>query len=155
MRDLIYFVTCGFWTNRQVWNELPLNSSNSRGLHKRQSSFVRLSFYYPCYFRDKVINCEVLCSHELCFQVSWWRRVSPNTGNWVCVFFSFFPPSYCFSIFSPSNAHTHTNKEGAKTRGKAERRQRAVRFTRFLDYRLMFDSGRSFSLKNDLILPPY
>ena len=47
---------------QQVWNELPLNSSNSRGLHKRESSFVRLSFDYPCYFRDKVINCEV-CVH--------------------------------------------------------------------------------------------
>ena len=54
MRNLIYCVTCGFWTNRQAWNEVPLNSSNSRGLHKRQSIFVRLSFYYPCYFRDKV-----------------------------------------------------------------------------------------------------
>ena len=85
---------------------------------------------------------------------SWKRRASLNPGNWVCLFF-FFPPSYRFSIFSRSNAHTHTNKEGAKTRGKAERRQRAVRFTRFLDYRLMFDSGRSFSLKNDLIRPPY
>ena len=83
---------------------------------------------------------------------SWRRRASPNPGNWVCVFFS---PSYRFSIFSRSNAHTHTNKEGAKTRGKAERRQRAVRFTRFLDYRLMFDSERSFSLKYDLICPPY
>ena len=86
---------------------------------------------------------------------SWRRRASPNPGNWVCVFFFFFSPSYSFSILSQSNAHTHTNKEGAKTRGKAERRQRAVRFTRFLDYRLMFDSGRSFSLKNDLIRPPY
>ena len=75
-----------------------------------------------------------------------------------CVFFSFsifFFPSPRFSIFSRSNAHTHTNKEGAKTHGKAERRQRAVRFTRFLDYRLMFDSGRSFSLKYDLIRSPY
>ena len=71
-----------------------------------------------------------------------------------CVSFFFFFSSYRFSIFSRSNAHTHTNKEGAKTRGKAERRQRAVRFTRFLDYRLMFDSGRSFSLKYDLIRPP-
>ena len=85
---------------------------------------------------------------------SWQRRASLNPGNWVCLFF-FFSPSYRFSIFSRSNAHTHTNKEGAKTRGKAERRQRAVRVTRFLDYRLMFDSGRSFSLKNDLIRPPY
>ena len=73
-----------------------------------------------------------------------------------CVsFFLFFLPSYRFRIVSRSNAHTHTNKEGAKTRGKAERRQRAVRFTRFLDYRLIFDSGCSFSLKYDLIRPPY
>ena len=86
---------------------------------------------------------------------SWRRRASPNPGNWVCVFFSFFSPSYRFSIFSRSNAHTHTNKEGAKTRGKAERRQRAVRFTRFLDYRLNVWLGASNSLKKDLIRPPY
>ena len=86
---------------------------------------------------------------------SWRRRASPNPGNWVCVFFSFFPHPTALAFFSRSNAHTHKNKEGAKTRGKAERRQRAVRFTRFLNYRLMFDSGRSFSLKNDLIRPPY
>ena len=65
-----------------------------------------------------------------------------------------FPRSSCFFVHFFA-AHTHTNKEGAKTRGRAERRQRAVRFTRFLDYRLMFDLGRSFSLKNDLIRPPY
>ena len=42
---------------------------------------------------------------------------------------------------SRSNAHTHKNKGGANRRGKAERRQRAVlRFTRFVDYELMFDS---------------
>ena len=68
-----------------------------------------------------------------------------------CVSFSPFFLSSRFSIFSRSNAHAHPDKEGAKTRGKAERRQRAVCFTRFLDYRLMFDSGRSFSL----IRPPY
>ena len=61
MCDLIYFVTCGFWTDRKVWNELPLNSSSSRGPYKQQSIFVRLSFCH-CYFRDKVINCEV-CVH--------------------------------------------------------------------------------------------
>ena len=43
---------------------------------------------------------------------------------------------------SRSNAHTHTIKGGTKTRGKANRRQRAVRLltTRFVDYELMFDS---------------
>ena len=49
-----------------------------------------------------------------------------------CVsFFLFFPHPTALAFF---HAHTHTNKEGAKTNGKAERRQRAVRFTRFLDY---------------------
>ena len=43
-------------------------------------------------------------------------------------------------------SHTHTNKEGGKTRGKAEMSKGAVRFTRFVDYRLMFDSGCLFSL---------
>ena len=72
-----------------------------------------------------------------------------------CVSLFPFSPSSRFSVFSRSNAHTHTNKEGAKTRGKAKLRQRVVRFTRFLDYRLMFDSWHSFSLKNDLIRPSY
>ena len=40
-----------------------------------------------------------------------------------------------------------TIKGDAKRHGKAERRQKAVhRFTRFVDYELMFDSRRSFSL---------
>ena len=41
-------------------------------------------------------------------------------------FFSFFPHPTALAFF---HDQTHTNKEGAKTRGKAERRQRAVRFT--------------------------
>ena len=82
---------------------------------------------------------------------SWRKRANP--GNWVCVFFSFFSLPTVLAFFH-DQTHTHTNKEGAKTRGKAKRRQRAVRFTRFLDYRLMSDSGLSFSLKYDLILPP-
>ena len=111
-------------------------------------------------FRDETDLVHVFCFFSCLVKFpareanSWRRRASPNPGNWVCVLF-FFSPSYSFSIFSRSNAHTHTNKEGAKTRGKAERRQRAVRFTWFLDYRLIFDSGHSFSLKNDLIRPPY
>ena len=81
-------------------------------------------------------------------------RVRTLAIECVSFFLFFFSSSYRFSIFLRSNAHTHTNKEGAKTGGKAERRQRAVRFTLFLDYRLMSDSGLSFSLKYDLILPP-
>ena len=62
---------------------------------------------------------------QACEANSWRRSASSNPGNWVCVlsfflsfflyfslalflFFSFFPPT--FSIFSRSNAHTHTNK---------------------------------------------
>ena len=72
-----------------------------------------------------------------------------------CVFY-FFSPSYTVLAFFHDQTHTLTQtRKVAKTRGKAERRQRAVRFTRFLDYILMFDSGRSFSLKYDLIRPPY
>ena len=87
-------------------------------------------------------------------EASSWRR---REGSAIeRVFFSVFKfSSYRFSIFSRSNAHTHISKEGAKTRGKAEGRQSPVLFTRFLDYRLMFDSGRSFSLKYYLIRSPY
>ena len=46
----------------------------------------------------------------------------------VCLFL-FFSPSYRFSFFLRSHAHTHINKEGAKTRGKVEKRQRGARFT--------------------------
>ena len=72
-----------------------------------------------------------------------------------CVFFSFFFfPSSRFSIF---HDQTHTLTQTRKVRRDAERPKgdRAVRFTRFLDYRLMFDLGCSFSLKYDLIHPPY
>ena len=60
-----------------------------------------------------------------------------------------------FSIFSRSNAHTHTNKRVRRFAETAERRQRAVLFTRFLDHiycKLIFDS---FSLKYDMIRSPY
>ena len=43
---------------------------------------------------------------------------------------------FCF-FFLRSNAHTHINKEGANTLGKAERRQTAARFTQFLNYRFV------------------
>ena len=70
---------------------------------------------------------------------SWRRRASSNPGNGVCVFFSRFSfPSYRFSVlFLQSNAYTHINKEGANTLGKAERRQRAARFTTFLNCRFV------------------
>ena len=64
-----------------------------------------------------------------------------------CVsFFLFFSLPTVLAFFLRSNAHTHTNKEGAKRRGKAEMSKGAVRFTRFVNYRLMFDSGCLFSL---------
>ena len=70
---------------------------------------------------------------------SWRRRASSNPGSRVCVFFSRFSfPSYRFSVlFLRSNAHTHINKEGANTLGKAERRQRAACFTQFMKYRFV------------------
>ena len=140
MRDLIYFVTCGFWTNRQVWNDLPLNSSNSRGLHKRQSIFVRLSFYYPCYFRDKVINCEV------CVHMKYVSKLAGGEG-WVrilaikCVsFFLFFSVPTALAFFH-DQTHTLTQTRKVRRHGERPKGDRTVRFTRFLDYRFMFDSG--------------
>ena len=58
---------------------------------------------------------------------SWRRRATSNPSNWVCVFFSFFSfPTVLAFFFLRSNAHTHINKEKAKTCGKAERRQRVA-----------------------------
>ena len=105
-----------------------------------------------------------------CFLAVWWSfrqakltvdgeaRARILAIEFVC-FFSFFLSFlflfiFTFSILfkktyrffndlasSRSKAHTHKNKGGANRRGKAERRQRAVRrFTRFVDYELMFDS---------------
>ena len=69
-------------------------------------------------------------------------------------FFSFF----LFFFFVPTSSIFFTIKRThsrSKRRGKAERRRRTVRFTRFVDYRLMFDSGRSFTLEYNLIRSPY
>ena len=65
-------------------------------------------------FRDETGLAHVFCFFSCLVKFpareanSWRRRASPNPGDWACVFFS---PSYSFSIFSRSNAHTHTNKE--------------------------------------------
>ena len=93
-----------------------------------------------------------------------WRSASSNPDLAIefvyffsfFLFFSFF--SFLLLAFFHDQTHTgtHTIKGGAQRRGKVERRHwRAVRFTRFVDYRLMFDSGRSFSLQYDLIRSPY
>ena len=85
---------------------------------------------------------------------SWRRRGSSNPGNWVCVFFSL-PPFLAF-FHDQTHTLTQTRKVQRHAEIKAKRRQKAVRFTRFLDYRLIFDSGRSVSLKYHLIRPrPY
>ena len=102
---------------------------------------LTVSFYLYLYLKLR----------EKCFffrrWVTWsWYNIQRWNGSCIkfpCASFLFFP-SYRFSIFSRTNAHTQTNKESARRRGKPERRQRAVRFTRFLDFRLMFDSGRTF-----------
>ena len=44
----------------------------------------------------------------------------------VCLFVFFFPFLPFWIFFSRSKAYTNINKEGAKTCGKAEMRQRAV-----------------------------
>ena len=63
------------------------------------------------------------------------------------LFFFSFQLLACFHDLS--NAHTHTNKGGAREetrKGRKDRNWKAVRFTRFVDYRLMFNSRRSVSL---------
>ena len=81
--------------------------------------------------------------------------------NLVCgVFFSlsfffFLLPSFS-TFFSHDQTHTLTQtREVRRFAENVRRRQRAVRFTRFLDYRyykLIFDS---FSLKYDMIRSPW
>ena len=91
-----------------------------------------------------------------------WRSASSNPDLAIefVFFFTFLLSFFSFLFFLPSfrifhdQTHTLSIKGSATRREKAERRQRAIRFTRFVDYRLMFDSGRSFSLKYDLIHSP-
>ena len=86
---------------------------------------------------------------------SWRRRASPNSGIWVCAFFFFVSPATALAFFLNQ---THTLTKQGRCEDTWKGRKETVQFycfTRFLDYRLMFDSGRSFSLKNDLIRPPY
>ena len=84
---------------------------------------------------------------------SWRRRASPNPGNWVCVFFSFFPHPTALAFFFHDQTHTLTQTRKVRRhveRPKGDREQFAS-----LHFWITFDSGRSFSLKNDLIRPPY
>ena len=52
---------------------------------------------------------------------SWRRRATSNPGNWVCVFFSFFPLPNVLAFFFCFFCLTIK-----RTRGKAERRQRVA-----------------------------
>ena len=124
-----------------IWNRVRSVSFSDGGLRDLDIIFR---------YENDLVLCFLGCVVKLPAREanSWRRKVSSNRGNWVFVVCFL---SYRIIIFSRSNAHPHTNKEDAKTRGKAERRQKAVRVTRFQDYRLMFDSGCSFSLKYDLI----
>ena len=74
----------------------------------------------------------------------------------IFLFFSFFSFLLLAFFYDKTHIGIHTNKGGAERRGKAERRHwRAVRFNRFVDYSLVFDSGRSFSLEYQVIRSPY
>ena len=68
--------------------------------------------------------------------------------------FLFFSLPTVLVFFSRSNSHTHKQGRCEDTR-KGQKETRAVHFTRFLEYRLMFDSGLSFSLQYFLTRPPY
>ena len=144
-------LTSLFFTFICIWNRV--RSVFSDGWSRDRDIFRDRTYLVFCFrgwvvkFRGSEANC--------------WRRRSENREFefWQWCFFSFF---LFFSFFSSwfnhffSTKRTNSpNKGGSKRGEKAERRQIAVRFTRFVDYRLMFDSGRSFSLENDLIRSPY
>ena len=88
----------------------------------------------------------------------WWsfRHAELTTGGeararipgieFVCFFsFSFLLLAF---LHDQTNILTQTREVRTKRRGKVERRHlRAVRFTRFVDYRLMFDSGLQLASK--------
>ena len=103
---------------------------------------------------DIIFSNETDIAHVFCFLSclvkfpareanSWRRRASPNPGIWVCVLFFFPHPTALAFFHDQTHTLTQTRKVRRHAEIKAKRRQRAVRFTRFLDYRLIFDSGRS------------
>ena len=159
----IYFLLCINVVNllstikKNVWNHVRSVYFSDGGSRDRDIIFIDRRYLVFCF-----LGCVVK------FQAreanSRRRGTSSNPCNWVCVlflflsfrFFFFFLPT--FSIFFQEQTHTgaHTIKGGAERRGTAEwRHWRAVCFTRFVDYRLMFDSGLSFSLEYNLIRLPY
>ena len=79
--------------------------------------------------RDIIFRDETDLAHVFCFfsclvkfpareANSWRRRASPNPGNWVCVFFSFFPVPTALVFF---HDQTHTLTQTRKVRRHAER----------------------------------
>ena len=127
--------------------------------HVRSVSFSNGGLRYrDIIFRDEtdLVFCFLSCwvKFPALEANSWRRRGSSNPSNWVCVFVSL-PPFLAF-FHDQTHTLTQTRKVQRHAKIKAKRRQKAVRFTRFLDYRLIFDSGRSVSLKYHLIRPrPY
>ena len=85
---------------------------------------------------------------------SWWRRESSNPGNWVCVFFSFFALPTVLAFFH-DQTHTLTQTRRCEDTRKGRKGTESSSLHSSLDYRWMFDSECSFSLKYDLIRPPY
>ena len=114
-------------------------------------------------FRDRTCIFFLGCVVKFQACESWQSSLCAFSLSFFSFLFLFLP---AFSIFSPLLLPLHINalvssRSNAQTREvrsreKAERTQRAVRrFTRFVDYGLMFDSRRSFSLEYKLIRSPY
>ena len=138
-----------FFTFIHIWNNVRKVSFSDGGSCDRDIIFRDRRYLAFCFlgcvvkFQAREARARILAIEFVCFFSFF-------------LFFSFF--SFLLLAFFHDQTHTgtHTIKRGAERRGKAERRHwRAVRFTRFVDYRLMFDSGRSFSLEYDLIRSPY
>ena len=150
-------INFNFFTFIYIWNHVRSVSFSDGGSRDRDIIF-RDRRYLVFRFLGCVVKFQARDANN-----SWRRSTSSNPCKWVCVLFLFH--SFLFFFFSflilaffhdQTHTGTDTTKGGAERRGKVERRHwRAVRFTRFVDYRLMFDSGRSFSLQYDLIRSPY
>ena len=76
-----------------IWNQVISVSFSDGGLGDRDTIFRDETDLVFCF-----LGCVVTFPAREAN--NWWRRATSNPGNWVCVFFSFFPPSYRFSVLT-------------------------------------------------------
>ena len=121
-----------------IWNHVRSVSFSDGGSHDRDIIFRDRRYLglnlFPWLFWWSFRHAKLTAGGE--------ARDRIPAIEFVCFFFF----SFLLLAFLHDQTHilTQTRDVRAKRRGKVERRHcRAVRFTRFVDYRLMFDSWRS------------